>query len=334
MTPKALLVGCGAIGRRHLRNLHSLGVQDLLAFDPDPSCARQAREESGAVLCATLEEGLARKPDVVLVCTPSHLHVEPALAAARAGVHLFIEKPLAHRLKNLDALETEVSSRKLVALVGCNMRFHPGIVQAKSLVSEKSIGRPLLARATSSSYLPDWRPGRDYRQTYSASVEQGGGAVLDCIHEIDYLLDLFGDAAKVTALAGNFGSLGIEAEDAAEIAWTTRGGTLVSLRADYLSRSYHRTLRIDGTDGALEWDFLEPEVRLYNAAAKTWKSLPLPEGGLDRMYVDEMRHLLACLDGRERPKQGLAEGRRALTLALAAKESSRGGRCVEIQGQG
>lgn len=330
MTPRVLLVGCGAIGRRHLRNLAALGARDLLAFDPDPACARAAETESGAKAVLSLEAGLAAKPGLALICTPSHLHLEPALAAARADANLFIEKPLAHELDGVEVLEKEAASRGLVALVGCNMRFHPGVAKAKELIASGAIGRPVLARATSSSYLPDWRPGRDYKTTYSARAGQGGGAVLDCIHEIDYLLDLLGDASAVTALAGTFGALGIETEDAAEIAWTTRAGALVSLRADYLSRAYHRTLRVEGTEGALDWDFLKPEVRLYRAATKTWEGVVLPADGLEKMYVDEMRHLLACLDGRERPRQGLAEGRRALTLALAAKRSARDGRRVEL----
>ena len=331
MTPKALLVGCGAIGRRHLRNLSALGVRDLFAFDLDPACARQAQEESGARLCTTLEEGLALKPDVALICTPSHLHLASALASARAGCHLFIEKPLAHALDGLDVLEAEVASRKVITLVGCNMRFHPGVVKAKALLAEGAIGRPQLARATASSYLPDWRPGRDYRRTYSARADEGGGAILDCIHEVDYLLDLFGTATQVVALAGTFGELGIEVEDAAEIAWTTRGGALVSLRADYLSRAYHRTLRIDGTDGVIDWDFQNPEVRVYRSAKQAWENLPLAKDGLERMYIEEMRHLLACIDGHERPSQGLAEGRRALSLALSAKLSARTGQRVDFE---
>jgi len=329
LKPRVLLVGCGAIGRRHLRNLRALGVTELLAFDPDAACARLAETESGARVVPALADGLAAKPDLALICTPSSLHLEPALAAARAGANLFIEKPLSHVLDGLAELEAEASARGLVALVGCNMRFHPGIVKAKALLADGAVGRPLLARAETSSYLPDWRPTRDYRRTYSAHADQGGGAVLDCIHEIDYLLDLLGDAASVTATIGSFGDLGIRAEDAAEIAWVARAGALVSLRADYITRSYRRWLSISGSEGVLEWDFHRPEVRLYRASAKAWETLPLA-GDADSMYADEMSHLLACLAGREKPRQGLREGRRALELALAAKRAAREGRRVDL----
>lgn len=321
---RALVVGCGSIGRRHLRVLKSVGVADLHAFDP----SAERLEDIEADRVSTLEEGLARKPDAVFVCTPTAFHLKPALQAARAGCHLFIEKPLSHTLDGVEELEREVSSRRLTVLVGCNMRFHPGVALAKSLLREGAVGRPLHARAVTSSYLPDWRPGEDYRRGYSADRCLGGGALLDCIHELDYMLDLLGDAVEVGAFVEKLSDLELKAEDTAELAWKTSAGTLVSVHVDFITRAYRRTLSVAGTDGVLEWDFSRPEVRLFRGGA--WETVSFHAPGPDDMYVAQARHFMACLAGSERPAQGLPEARRVLALALAAKRSSEEKRRVPL----
>ena len=330
MKPRVLLVGCGSIGKRHLRNLKALGLDDLHAFDPRPDRAQEAADQTGAKPCTRIEEGLARKPDLALICTPNSLHVAAALSAARAGCHLFIEKPLSHSLDGISELQEEVRRRGLTALVGCNMRFHPGIAMTRRLLSAGVVGRIACARVMAGSYLPEWHPWEDYRQGYSARADLGGGVILDGIHEIDYLLDILGPAAEVSCVAGRFSDIDIQTEDAAEITLRLRHGALANIHLDYLQRAYRRTAQFSGTEGTLEWDFDRPEVRVYRAASKSWDAHPLPAADVNAMYVAEMEHLLACLAGREKPAQDLAAALAALEVALAAKRSAETGTSVAL----
>src|SRR5882672_7407751 len=126
----------------------------------------------------------AERPDTVLVTAPSSMHVELAIVGARNGCHLFIEKPLSHTLDGVGELLETVKRQTLITMVGCNMRFHPGPALVKRLIDEGVVGNVLAARVKTGSYLPEWRPGMNYRDSYSASVQMGGGALLDCIHEI------------------------------------------------------------------------------------------------------------------------------------------------------
>lgn len=317
----ALLVGCGSIGKRHLRNLKALGIGPLYAFDPQPARLAEAAE-LGAEGFSHLEKALAKRPTFVVVATPNNLHVEHALAAAKAGCHLFIEKPLSHSLEGIEELSRLVREKGLVALVGCNMRFHPGIAALRRLVMEGAIGRVFGATAFSGSYLPDWHPGEDYRKNYSARKDLGGGVILDAIHEIDYVLDLLGAPQEVFCEAGAFGDLGIETEDTADLSLLLRGGARASIHLDYLQRAYRRQCRLSGARGTLEWDWDRHVVRLYKAETKRWTELPFVFPDANQMYVDEMRHFLDCLAGKARPAQGLGEARLALEVALAAKEST------------
>ena len=146
-----------------------LGYTDVLVCDPSP-VALQALAEQQAVRCYTsLEALLEQEPTLVVVTAPSQAHVEVALAAARANCHLFIEKPLSHSLDGLDALLWETRQRRLITMVGCNMRFHPGPLQVKQWLDAGVVGQVLSARLHTGSYLPRWRPQQDYRQSYSAS---------------------------------------------------------------------------------------------------------------------------------------------------------------------
>ena len=190
---RVAVLGCGSIGRRHLGNLRTLGLTDLIACDPSPEVCRALREELHVPCVTSWEEVRRAEPEVVLVASPTALHQEQAQAAAQAGCHLFIEKPLAASREGLDALLLEADRRRLVTMVACNMRFHPGPMAVKRLLDGDAIGQPLSARIQTGSYLPRWRPAHDYRQSYSASPEQGG-AILDCIHEIDLALWFFGPA--------------------------------------------------------------------------------------------------------------------------------------------
>src|SRR5437868_2854820 len=143
---KAAIIGGGSIGTRHLQNLKKLGVTDLALVEPDAGRRDEIARTNGVIGFAKLEEALAQKPDFVLIASPSSLHVEQALLAARRGCHLFIEKPLAIAADGLAELEAEVRRLGLITLVGCNMRFHPGPALVKSLLQEERIGQVLFAR--------------------------------------------------------------------------------------------------------------------------------------------------------------------------------------------
>ena len=143
---KGLVVGGGSIGSRHLRNLFTLGITDLALVEPDIQRRENLSGEISLVEYQSLEQGLSWKPDFVVIATPTYLHASQALEVARKGVDLFIEKPLAHTSEYLIELADVVKQKGLISLVGCNMRFHPGLVRVKRLLDENAVGRVVAAR--------------------------------------------------------------------------------------------------------------------------------------------------------------------------------------------
>ncbi len=301
-----LVLGVGSIGRRHLGNLLSLdrGVC-VVAVDPF-SANRNAVVEIGVETCASLEEALCKYAfEAALVCTPNHLHVEQCRILLEAGCHVFVEKPVAVDVSEAMSLEPVLKLSGRGIMVGCNLRFHPGVRAVKKALDAGRIGRPLWSRAWFSHYLPNWRPGQDYRQTYSAQKAQGGGILLDAIHEPDYVSWLFGPVTKVQGQMGTLSDLEIDVEDVASYTMWHGSRMLSQIHVDFVRRDKSRGIEVAGTDGTLVWNSYakNPEnvsVRLFDAETSNWTSLFLnPEYDLNQQYVDELAYFLDCVETGE-----------------------------------
>lgn len=326
-----LVIGCGSIGKRHIENLQALGVTDISGFDLRADRRSEVSSRFGIETVETLDAAWEKRPDVVVITAPTALHVPIALHAAARRCHLFIEKPLSHDWNDVEQLLATVRQNHLITLVGCNMRFHPGLITVKSLLDRHAVGRVIAARVEVGYYLPDWHPWEDYRRGYSARRELGGGVILDAIHEIDYARWLVGEVAGATCIAGTLSSLEIDTEDTAAILLRFESGALGEIHLDYVQRVYSRTCQIIGEEGTIHWDYTAGQVRWYSARTKEWQEfVNPPEWQANQMYLDEMKHYLRCLAGVATPQLDVGEAARVLQIALAAKESAREQRWIEL----
>lgn len=324
-----LVVGSGSIGTRHLRNLKELGVSNVAVCDTRDEALDRALPFASDSYVDFENALMCFQPQAVFICTTPDCHVPQALLAAECGADLFIEKPLSHSSDGVDRLKAIVREKDLITMVGCNMRFHGGPSRVRELLLEGRIGRPLAARLYMGSYLPHWRPGTDYRSSYSASHEQGGGVVLDAIHEIDLALWLFGEASEVTAMTRPAESIGLDVEGLAEILMSHTNGTLSSVHLNFVQVNARRFCDVVGETGTLSWDISRPHVRAHRLDDPSGETVEV-DGDWDSIYVREISHFLGCVCSRTQPQSSLEEGARALRVALAAKESAAKGRAVRI----
>ena len=257
-------------------------------------------------------------------CTAGFGPVAAALAAARKGLNLFIEKPLSHSMAGLAELNELIRKQELVVEVGCMMRFHPNLVAIKKMLDEKVIGRPYFARAVVGQHLPDWRPGTDYRRSYSAHRQQGGGVVLDLVHELDLLVWWFGRVEEVAAMLGFSSDLEITSESVAQINLRFGSGLLAQVHMDYLRPAYHRSIEIVGSKGQLTWEDGKGSVTLMARGARPRRVSRVPKG-FDRndMFLAHMRHFFSRLrDGTAEEAVPFEDGLHVQRIALAAHQSS------------
>lgn len=329
---RALIVGLGGIGQRHVRNFRALAgsdpeiiayrvrrdtplLTDTLGIDSETG----VEERYGIQSLSDLNEALARRPDVTLICNPTSLHVPVAHAAALAGSHLLIEKPLSDGLEGVGELIDLVEGRNLVGLVAYQWRFHPLLSRVKYHLENRTLGQVAAVEAHVGEYLPGWHGYEDYRRMYAGRSDQGGGVILTQIHEMDYLFWLFGKPTRMVAMGGHLSRLEIDVEDTASILMEI-DGIPVQLHQDYLQRPARRTLQIVGDKGKICADLLAPRLQLFENGTLTEES-NFEGFTRNQMFLEEMRHFLSCVEGQATPVVSLRDGAESLRMALAARES-------------
>ncbi|TAL19576.1 SDR family oxidoreductase [Patescibacteria group bacterium] len=322
MPPKVLIIGLGSIGRRHVQNLRALGVNDIFAFRSRGAAARPLEPGEQVLTVPTLEAGLARKPDIVFVTNPTAFHLATARAAVRAGAHVFIEKPISHTPNGVEEFLSEAAAAGRHVFVGFNFRFHPTIRIARERLLAGAIGRPVSARFAIGEYLPDWHPWEDYRTSYSARAELGGGVLLTQIHDIDLLNWFFGLPREVTASLGTCGELGVDVEDVAALICNYER-LIAEVHLDYLEKPARRCFTIIGTGGKMEWTQQDGTLRIWRHGASEPEEHRAPLGfERNDMFLAEAAHVLAVLRGEESSLISGDAGRDALKIAAAAKRAS------------
>lgn len=320
---KFLIIGFGSIGRRHFRNLLSLGERDILFYRTQKSTLPED-ELSGYTIETDLETALAHQPDVVIVANPTAFHLEVAIQAARQGCHILLEKPISHSRERIQEFVETVDKMGSKVLVGFQFRYHPNLKKIKNLLDQDFIGRPLSFSSHWGEYLPDWHPWEDYRQSYSARKDLGGGVVLTLCHGFDYLRWLFGEGEVRWSLLGYYSDLDIDAEDTAEIALEFGDRIIGSMHLNFTQIPAKHTLEIVGTEGSIQWDYFRNSVHVYkNSGSGELESLVFstPEN-FDRndLFLDEIKHFLDMIINQAEPICSLEDGIAALELALQAGE--------------
>ena len=320
---KFLIAGFGSIGRRHFHNLLALGERDVIFLRSHKSTLPDD-ELTEFIVETDLETALSHQPDAVIVSNPTSLHLDVAIPAARAGCHLFLEKPVSHNMDRVDELRDALALGGRRTLVGFQFRYHPGLRKIDQLLAEEQIGRPLSVRAHWGEYLPGWHPWEDYRQGYSARSDLGGGVVLTLCHPIDYLCWLLGEVHSLWAFTAQTGDLELSVEDTAEIGLRFSSGVIGSLHLDYNQRPTSHGLEIIGTRGTIRWNGLNGEVLLSQGS--DWKTFNPPQGfERNDLFLAQMNHFLDILRKDDIPLCGLEDGIKVLKIALGIRASSQNG---------
>lgn len=290
-TLTALFIGLGSIGSRHLKNLHTICAERgiTLAADALRSSLNRPLRPGVAELLRTqftsLDDPAARGHyDLAFITNPTSLHAETLQSLrGRAGA-LFIEKPIfSADQAGLDPAALLDPGQK--AYVAAPMRWCGVMLALKKRLETGADGRPYCARVLCSSYLPDWRPGVDYRTVYSAHKAMGGGVTIDLIHEWDYLVDLFGAPERLYNLRGQYSELEIDSDDVS-LYIAQYPGMLAEVHLDYFGRGYRRSIELFTPSGSLVADFGAGTLTLPDGAVEAYTE------DVNARYLREMAYFL------------------------------------------
>ena len=330
---KILIAGLGSIGRRHFRNLVTLGQHDLVLYRTHKATLPDD-ELAGFPVETDLRQALKKhQPHAVIVSNPTAMHMDIAIPAAQTGCALLLEKPIADNLDHVADLYETVAKSGSKVLVGFQFRYHPTIIKARELISKGAIGKVLSIHAHWGEYLPNWHPWEDYRQSYAARADLGGGVIVTLTHPLDYLRYLLGEVESLWAINGHISPLELNnVEDVAEIGLKFASGAIGGVHVNYFQRPPVHRLEIVGTGGTLRWDNADGILTVYqmpdefgaiNAqpSAAQVQQFTLPDGfERNQLFLTQTQHFLQVARGETDPICTLTDGVRALELALEAKK--------------
>lgn len=326
---KAFVVGLGSMGKRRVRNLLALGVEEVIGFDARADRRAEAFQKYGITLVESFEAGLALRPDAVLISLPPDLHVTYARRSLAAGIPFFSEASV--MLDGMDELLGDIQRTGLVAFPSCTMRYFPGPKTLKAICQGGRIGKPLLWQYQSGQYLPDWHPWEPITDFYVSKTETGGCREI-VPFELCWLTDVFGPVASLTCQKAKLTDLPAPIDDVYQLQLRHGNGILGQLTVDVISRVPVRVARVLGTEGTVEWDADRNQVRLFSAAAQSWTAIPFEEGtkesgyiNPEEPYISEISDFLSCVREGKQPAYTFQQDHGLLTTLYLAEESSEKG---------
>lgn len=341
---KFLIAGLGSIGRRHFRNLISLGEKDIVLLRSHRATLSDD-ELAGYPVETNLTEALKKhKPDAVIVANPTALHLDIAIPAAETGCHILLEKPVSHSLERLDVLQQAAQKSGSKILVGFQFRYHPTLNKARELIQSGVLGNVLSVHVHWGEYLPNWHPWEDYRLGYAARADLGGGVIVTLTHSLDYLRFILGDVESLWSFNAHLSPLELDVEDVAEIGLKFSSGAIGGVHLNYFQRPPVHQLEIVGTNGTLRWDNADGILHMQKMPAPfgSYSNLPpaavsesfSPHEGFERnqLFITQTKHYIDVARGNAQPICDLSDGVRALQMALAAYESQKTEKLIRLSG--
>ncbi len=294
--------------------------------------ARDGRFDTpdGVATYADLDAALADRPAVVIVASPTSLHAQTARAALAGDASVLLEKPVAADLDSARSLETAATAARGACGVAYCFRYHPLYRALKDAVAAGRLGRVFHARSWQAGYLPAWHPWEDYRTSYAARADLGGGVVRTLDHDLDMLRWILGQPRRVQGLASNRG-LGLGVEDTADILLDFEAAQ-AHVHVSFARRDTSRGMSLAGDEGSADLDWNAGTLTVRRAGLDPQITRLPADFDLNTVYVDMLQDALAGF--AENPPQAaipLADGVAALEIAVEALKSSAAGRAVELE---
>jgi predicted dehydrogenase len=340
------IVGCGMISTFHAKAIADVrGAKLVACCDTRAESADKFASANNCTAYHSLDAMLAdKKVDVVTIATPSGLHMEPAVAAARAGKHVIVEKPLEVTLKKCDRIIAECEKAGVQLATVFPSRFHDSSVKLKKAIEGGRFGKLTVGDA----YVKWFRTQQYYdsgawRGTWALD---GGGALMNqAIHSVDLLTWLMGPVVEIRAMTALLAHQRIEVEDTAIATLRFANGALGTIEATTAAfPGYLKRIEIHGSEGSavLEeedlktWDFAKPRKEDKAILDEMKKSKSSGGGASDPSAIGHHGHakqfadVLDAIRRKRAPAIDGHEGRRSVEIILGVYKAAESGKPVKL----
>lgn len=301
---KILIIGLGSIARKHITAL------DLLNIEAHYYALRNSRSSNSEESNITDIFDFAEIPDdidFIIISNPTSKHAETVSQCLVLEKPLFIEKPVFDSMDFPEEILSTIKDKDIITYVAFNMRYHPAIAFLREEIMNN---RPIEYNSYCGSYLPDWRPGQDYRTSYSSNPELGGGVHLDIIHEIDFCRYILGDPISSQMYKSKKSKLDIDSSDIAHYILDF-SNTSAFITLNYYRCDLRRDIECVWADKTWFIDLVENKILDQDNNV-------IYSEGYDIMdtYVSQMKNYIDCLNTGRIIENDIFEGIKTLRLAL------------------
>jgi len=315
-----LVVGVGSIGERHLRCFQRTGRARLSLCELNPALRATVSDRYGITDAhGDLDSALAAKPEIVVVCTPAHLHIEVARKSVGAGAHLLIEKPLSTSFEGIGRLSEELQRRQRTAVVAYVYRAHPTLTAMRDAILSGRFGEPLELVVVGGQHFPLYRPA--YREIYYRDRAQGGGAVQDALtHLVNAGEWLVGPVTRVAADYDHLNLPGVSVEDTVHVI-CRHGSVLGSYALNQHQAPNETSITLIGSKGAARFEVHANRWRWMTEPGGQWQEEHGGEMERDTLFVLQAQAFLDTVEGKRPPLCTVEEGVQTLRVNLAILEA-------------
>ena len=314
---RILICGLGSIGRKHSRILHEcfpgieLSVYRSGHGSDSPELSLMSHKFSD------LESAILWNPDAAIISSPAPFHQHQALSLTSQRIPVLIEKPLGTGSEPQEGWDELLRhSQKLPIAIGYVLRHDPCAEYIKKILDDQVLGKILEADFYCGSWLPDWRPGTDYRSCVSSLRSMGGGVLLELSHEVDLACWFLGDFDITFASLGQSGLLEVDVEDKVLLAGRCANCSSVTIRLNFCSQPSRRNVVIRCEKGEIDWDLLKGKVDCSTAGQELQSFTPSFQPD-DRFRLQAKRFIETVLD-RKKPYCTLNDGLKVLKIVNQA----------------
>lgn len=315
-----LIIGAGMIGQVHAEALYALQIP-FYVCDSRREAALQIKNSYNALgVFSDYREAIdSGKADAVIICTPNHMHAEPAIYAMEHGLNVLCEKPAASELADAQRMLMAEKRTGQKLMIGYIMRCYPSTDYIKSLLNDGKLGRVISARCL----LAAPETLTEAKTTYRKSYETGGGIIYDYSHELDYCRYFLGEPDYLAAFCGSYLNKELTVDDSADMLIHFETGILLELHMDYIQWAGRgasgRVLEIVCEHGMIETDFTYCKTFMYDGAIENVNFGPV----WDDSFKEQIKRFIAITEGKDIPYASAADGLKVLEIAKEAYRSSK-----------
>ena len=301
-----LIVGLGSIAKKHISALYEIKNNIKIYALRSSLNSKKYQNVKNIYNLIDIEINF----DFVIISNPTSLHYKFIELFTKKNVPLFIEKPALNSLKNVKFLVDQINKRNLFTYIGFNLRFHPCIKFLKSFLLKKS-KKINEVNVYSGSFLPEWRPDKDYKKSYSSDPKMGGGVHLDLIHELDYVIWLFGLPNKSISKFRNVSNLEIKSYDYANYSLDYDKFT-ANIILNYYRKSPKRELEIVFENKCLVVDLINNNIKNHNNEIL----FEIDNFNISKTYKLQLEYFIKCLIENKNPMNTFEESLKTLSICL------------------